>query len=90
MVAYYRRPICRGEQTARRHNAWLLLQHLTLNRIYNQISRENGKRRVVVTANVRGRDAGSFVKEVAEKKIKQGSYHTGELTGRPGVDNLNK
>ncbi|MFY0699195.1 MAG: CusA/CzcA family heavy metal efflux RND transporter [Bermanella sp.] len=29
-----------------------------------QISRENGKRRVVVTANVRGRDLGSFVKEV--------------------------
>lgn len=27
----------------------------------NQISRENGKRRVVVTANVRGRDIGSFV-----------------------------
>jgi len=30
----------------------------------NQISRENGKRRVVVTANVRGRDLGSFVREV--------------------------
>lgn len=29
----------------------------------NQVSRENGKRRVVVTANVRGRDLGSFVKE---------------------------
>jgi len=29
----------------------------------NQISRENGKRRVVVTANVRGRDLGSFVEE---------------------------
>lgn len=29
----------------------------------NQISRENGKRRVVVTANVRDRDLGSFVKE---------------------------
>ncbi|MEK7788353.1 MAG: efflux RND transporter permease subunit, partial [Planctomycetota bacterium] len=37
----------------------------------NQISRENGKRRVVVTANVRGRDIGSFVKE-AEKKIEEG------------------
>ena len=34
----------------------------------NQISRENGKRRVVVTANVRGRDLGSFVEE-AEKAI---------------------
>jgi cobalt-zinc-cadmium resistance protein CzcA len=30
----------------------------------NQISRENGKRRVVVTANVRGRDLGSFVADV--------------------------
>lgn len=29
----------------------------------NQISRENGKRRAVVTANVRGRDLGSFVAE---------------------------
>ncbi len=30
----------------------------------NQISRENGKRRVVITANVRGRDLGSFVTDV--------------------------
>ena len=29
----------------------------------NQVSRENGKRRVVVQANVRGRDIGSFVTE---------------------------
>ncbi|MBX9860605.1 MAG: CusA/CzcA family heavy metal efflux RND transporter [Sphingomonas sp.] len=29
----------------------------------NQISRENGKRRVVIQANVRGRDVGSFVAE---------------------------
>jgi cobalt-zinc-cadmium resistance protein CzcA len=34
----------------------------------NQISRENGKRRVVVTANVRSRDLGSFVDE-AERRI---------------------
>ncbi len=33
----------------------------------NQISRENGKRRVVVTANVRGRDLGSFVAETQER-----------------------
>ena len=32
-----------------------------------QISRENGKRRVVVTANVRGRDLGGFVDEVQQK-----------------------
>jgi Cu/Ag efflux pump CusA len=30
----------------------------------NQISPENGKRRVVVTSNVRGRDLGSFVADV--------------------------
>ena len=29
----------------------------------NQISRENGKRRIVVQCNVRGRDLGSFVQE---------------------------
>ncbi|MCR8922631.1 CusA/CzcA family heavy metal efflux RND transporter [Dasania sp. GY-MA-18] len=33
----------------------------------NQISRENGKRRVVVTANVRGQDLGSFVAEVKQR-----------------------
>ncbi|MFC5548316.1 efflux RND transporter permease subunit [Massilia aerilata] len=33
----------------------------------NQISRENGKRRIVVTANVRGRDLGSFVGELQAK-----------------------
>ncbi len=32
----------------------------------NQISRENGKRRIVVTANVRGRDLGSFVDAVRQ------------------------
>jgi cobalt-zinc-cadmium resistance protein CzcA len=31
---------------------------------YNQVYRENGKRRVVVAANVRGRDLGSFVSDV--------------------------
>jgi cobalt-zinc-cadmium resistance protein CzcA len=33
----------------------------------NQISREDGKRRVVVTANVRDRDLGSFIREVQTK-----------------------
>jgi heavy metal efflux system protein len=37
----------------------------------NQISREAGKRRVVVTANVRGRDIGSFVGE-AQARIESG------------------
>ncbi|QIG92641.1 MULTISPECIES: efflux RND transporter permease subunit [unclassified Bradyrhizobium] len=47
------------------------VQSLPLNRVAqfsftegpNQISRENGKRRIVVTANVRGRDLGSVVEE---------------------------
>ncbi len=33
----------------------------------NQISRENGKRRIVVQCNVRGRDLGSFVNEAQAK-----------------------
>ncbi|GAA6182761.1 CusA/CzcA family heavy metal efflux RND transporter [Aliiglaciecola sp. NS0011-25] len=37
----------------------------------NQISRENGKRRVVVTANVRERDLGSFVNEAKAKIAEQ-------------------
>ncbi|MBU3005942.1 efflux RND transporter permease subunit [Paraglaciecola arctica] len=37
----------------------------------NQISRENGKRRVVVTANVRERDLGSFVDEAKIKITEQ-------------------
>ena len=33
----------------------------------NQINRENGKRRVVVTSNVRGRDLGGFVTELRQR-----------------------
>jgi cobalt-zinc-cadmium resistance protein CzcA len=33
----------------------------------NQVSRENGKRRIVVSANVRGRDLGSFVPDAAAR-----------------------
>lgn len=36
----------------------------------NQVSREQGKRRIVVSANVRGRDLGSFVSD-AERQIAQ-------------------
>jgi cobalt-zinc-cadmium resistance protein CzcA len=36
----------------------------------NQVSRENGKRRVVVQANVRGRDLGGFVAE-AQRRVAQ-------------------
>lgn len=37
----------------------------------NQVSREDGKRRVVVTANVEGRDLGSFVQELQSTLAKQ-------------------
>ena len=43
----------------------------------NQISRENGKRRVVVTANVRGRDLGSFVEEVQASVVRDVSLPAG-------------
>jgi cobalt-zinc-cadmium resistance protein CzcA len=46
----------------------------------NQISRENGKRRVVVTANVRGRDIGSFVAEAEEAIRSQVKVPTGYWT----------
>ncbi|WP_444633926.1 efflux RND transporter permease subunit [Cupriavidus oxalaticus] len=47
----------------------------------NQISRENGKRRIVVSANVRGRDIGSFVPEAeaaiqSQVKIPTGYWMT--------------
>ncbi|MGD9649553.1 MAG: efflux RND transporter permease subunit [Dongiaceae bacterium] len=43
----------------------------------NQISRENGKRRVVVQANVRGRDIGSFVMEAQQKLDQQTKLPSG-------------
>ncbi len=43
----------------------------------NQVSRENGKRRVVVQANVRGADLGSFVGEAQEKIGQQVTLPTG-------------
>ncbi|NGX95272.1 MAG: CusA/CzcA family heavy metal efflux RND transporter, partial [Candidatus Afipia apatlaquensis] len=47
----------------------------------NQISREDGKRRIVVSANVRGRDLGSFVadaqRQIAEKVKLPAGYWIG-------------
>ncbi|MCF5023240.1 MULTISPECIES: CusA/CzcA family heavy metal efflux RND transporter [Pseudomonas] len=47
----------------------------------NQISRENGKRLVIVSANVRGRDIGSFVEDaeaalIAQVKVPAGYWTT--------------
>ncbi len=50
----------------------------------NQVSRENGKRRVVVTANVRGRDVGSFVSE-AEASLADLGLPTGYWTSWGGT-----
>lgn len=53
--------------------------HIELSTGPNQISRESGKRRVVITANVRDRDLGSFVEELrdtvaAEVTLPQGYW----------------
>ena len=50
----------------------------------NQISRENGKRRVVVTANVRGRDLGSFVAEAQQAVAEQVKLPPGYWIGWGG------
>ncbi len=50
----------------------------------NQVSRENGKRRIVVSANVRGRDIGSFVAE-AEQGLSQIKIPTGYWTSWGGT-----
>jgi cobalt-zinc-cadmium resistance protein CzcA len=42
----------------------------------NQISRENGKRRIVISANVRGRDLGSFV-EATQQAVSEAGVPTG-------------
>jgi cobalt-zinc-cadmium resistance protein CzcA len=43
----------------------------------NQINRENGKRRVVITANVRGRDLGGFVAALQSSVASQVDVPTG-------------
>lgn len=43
----------------------------------NQISRENGKRRIVVQANIRGRDLGSFVAKAQERIEREITLPTG-------------
>ena len=46
----------------------------------NQIKRENGKRHVIVTANVRGRDLGSFVADVQAAVADLSLIHISEPT----------
>jgi len=51
----------------------------------NQINRENGKRRVVVTANVRGRDLGSFVAELRQRIEAEVEVPSGYWVGYGGT-----
>ena len=51
----------------------------------NQISRENGKRRVVVTANVRGRDLGSFVGDLRARIDREVEFPPGYWVGYGGT-----
>ncbi len=50
----------------------------------NQVSREDGKRRIVVSANVRGRDLGSFVTEASAALDSQVKVPTGYWTSWGG------
>lgn len=52
----------------------------------NQVSRENGKRLVIVSANVRGRDIGSLFKRPAALLIER--YRCRLVIGLTGVGNL--
>ncbi|GGI16995.1 efflux RND transporter permease subunit [Oxalicibacterium faecigallinarum] len=50
----------------------------------NQVSREDGKRRIVVSANVRGRDLGSFVSDAEQAINEQVKVPTGYWTAWGG------
>ena len=51
----------------------------------NQVNRENGKRRIVVTANVRGRDLGGFVAELRRRIDRDVALPTGYWIGIGGM-----
>lgn len=50
----------------------------------NQISRENGKRLVIVSANVRGRDIGSFVQDASDRLLQEVKIPAGYWTSWGG------
>ncbi|SCW88978.1 cobalt-zinc-cadmium resistance protein CzcA [Sphingobium faniae] len=66
-----------GTQT-RRQVPLAQVAQIRLTEGLNQVTRENGKRRVVVQVNLEGRDAGSFVQEaqakIAQVKLPAGYY----------------
>jgi cobalt-zinc-cadmium resistance protein CzcA len=60
------------------------LAELRLTEGPNQISRENGKRRIVVEANVRGRDLGSFVDDARARIAREVQLPAGVWIGWGG------
>ncbi len=72
---------CPGDRMARRDFMPLSdVARLDLAPGPNQVSREDGKRRMVVSANVRGRDIGSFVAEAQQAVITQVALPAGYWT----------
>ena len=68
--ALRRLPVALPGQTAGQARSFITLGEIAAFEVApgpNQFSREQGKRRVVVSANVRGRDIGSFVDEARER-----------------------
>lgn len=74
-------PLPKGADGAVRFLPLSALAKLSLAPGPNQVSREDGKRRVVVSANVRGRDLGSFVAQaqraVSEQVVLPSGYWLG-------------
>jgi heavy metal efflux system protein len=74
----------KGSGESNQHTAYIPLSRVARIQVQegpNQISRENGKRRIVVSANVRGRDIGSFVDAAQQQmastvKIPEGYWVT--------------
>ncbi|MEP9375959.1 CusA/CzcA family heavy metal efflux RND transporter [Aquabacter sp. CN5-332] len=60
------------------------IANLTVSPGPNQISRENGKRRIVVSANVRDRDLGSFVADAQKQVTEQVKLPEGYWVGWGG------
>lgn len=75
--ALQRLPIAIPSAQGRRYIPLSAIADISLSEGPNQISRENGKRRMVVSVNVRGRDLGSFVKEAQAVIAKQAPLPSG-------------
>ncbi|OWQ92243.1 CusA/CzcA family heavy metal efflux RND transporter [Roseateles aquatilis] len=77
-------PLPKGADGATRYLPLSEIATLSLAPGPNQVSREDGKRRVVVSANVRGRDLGSFVAEAQQAVATQVALPAGYWLGWGG------